>query len=235
MVAEEQRDDLETFQQRIGYQFHDLTLLERALTHKSYANEKGQDLENNERLEFLGDAVIDLIIIDYALKGFPTFSEGELSKLKGALVSETSLAKIARAIGLGQVLRLGKGEERTGGRKKDSLLANSLEAIVAAIYLDCGFEQAYPFIVKLFKDDLEEITIRGGHWDFKSEVQEYIQNRLGSLPSYRVVREEGPDHEKTFEVELLVDGQVYGSGKGRNKKEAEQQAARQVLEKFSSP
>jgi ribonuclease III len=216
-------------QQRISYTFGDPRLLERALTHRSYANEHRLS-EHNERLEFLGDSVLNLVVSQRLMEDRPRSSEGELSRLRASVVSEPSLAEVARSIGIGDFLLLGKGEEQTGGRNKDSLLANSLEALVASLYLDGGFLQAASFIERSFRDIFERVGGTGGTSDYKTEFQELLK----TLPEYRVVSESGPDHRKEFEIELTVRGEVLGRGAGRNKKEAEQKAAKEALEKLGT-
>lgn len=218
-------------QQRISYVFVDPRLLERALTHRSYANEH-RLAEHNERLEFLGDSVLNLVISQRLMEDWPRSPEGELSRLRAAAVSEPSLAEVARSIGLGDFLLLGKGEEQTGGRSKDSLLANALEALVASLYLDGGLPQAASFIERSFRDIVERVGGSGGTSDYKTEFQERCQEMLKTLPEYRVVSESGPDHRKEFDVELTVRGEVLGRGAGRSKKEAEQKAARAALERL---
>ncbi len=220
-------------QQRISYTFGDPRLLERALTHRSYANEHRLS-EHNERLEFLGDSILNLIVSERLMQDRPGSSEGELSRLRAAVVSEPSLAEAARSIALGEFLLLGRGEEQTGGRNKDSLLANSLEALVASLYLDGGIGQARAFIEVRFRDIFDRVSGSGGTADFKTEFQERCQELLKTLPEYRVVSESGPDHRKAFDVELTVRGEVLGRGTGRSKKEAEQKAAKEALEKLRS-
>jgi len=224
---------LSELQQRISYTFGDPRLLERAVTHRSYANEHRLS-EHNERLEFLGDSVLNLVVSERLMVDHPGSPEGELSRLRAAVVSEPSLAEVARAIGLGEFLLLGRGEEQTGGRDKDSLLANSLEALVAAVYLDGGLEQALAFIDDCFRDILSRVGGIGGTSDFKTELQERCQELLKTLPEYRVVSASGPDHRKEFEIELTVRGEVLGRGTGRSKKEAEQRAAKEALERMTS-
>ena len=214
-------------QQRISYSFRDARLLERALTHRSYANEHRLS-EHNERLEFLGDSVLNLVVSERLMKDRPRSPEGELSRLRAAVVSEASLAEVARSIGLGAFLLLGKGEEQTGGRDKDSLLADALEALIASLYLDGGFDRATAFIEARF----QEILDRTGGTDCKTELQERSQELLKVLPEYRVVSESGPDHRKEFVIELSVRGEILGRGSGKSKKEAEQKAAKEALQKL---
>lgn len=227
---------LDDAQKRIGYTFSQPRLLEEALTHKSHVNETRQkDRKHNERLEFLGDAVLTLIMSEHLALMFPDSPEGELSKMKARLVSEASLARAARRIELGGLLRLGRGEELTQGREKPSLLANALEAILAAIYLDGGLEAARTFILRTFAPELQDPREQegpAGMQDYKTQLQEWCQKQFETLPQYVTVRESGPDHQKTFEVHLMIQGDVRGIGIGRSKKEAEQMAAKEALKQL---
>jgi ribonuclease-3 len=224
---------LADIQQRIAYQFSNAELLERALTHKSYANENRVPY-HNERMEFLGDAVLNLVVSEYFMNTCPDSTEGDLSRLRAAVVSEPALAAIARKIGLGKYILLGRGEEQTGGRDKGSLLANCLEALIAAIYLDTGKESADTFIIRFFEDIIKKTRTSRGTLDHKTELQELCQELLKQLPEYKVVSESGPDHQKQFEVEVWIKGQVSGRGIGRSKKEAEQSAAKEAIARLTS-
>lgn len=223
---------LSDIQQRIAYQFSNIALLERALTHKSYANENRVPY-HNERMEFLGDAVLNLAVSEYLMRTCPDSTEGDLSRLRAAVVSEPALAAIAREIGLGSYILLGRGEEQSGGRDKDSLLANCLEALIASIYLDTGKEAAEAFVIRFFGDMIKKTCTSRGILDNKTELQELCQERLKQLPEYKVVSETGPDHQKQFEVEVWIKGRLSGRGIGRSKKEAEQRAAKEALEKLT--
>jgi ribonuclease-3 len=217
---------------RLGYRFQTPALLEDALTHKSHLNEAPDpSRRDNERLEFLGDAVLDLVISEALLSQFPEAPEGTLSKLRARIVSEAALSQVARRLDLGGALHLGRGEELTGGRDKASLLADALEAVIAAIYLDGGLSAARSVVLSAFADMLDNLS-RVAATDYKTELQEICQRRFGGLPVYRVLGESGPDHHKQFEVELSIHGEVYGLGAGRSKKEAEQQAAKQALDRL---
>lgn len=218
----------------LKYQFINAALFNEALTHKSYVNErKSPDRKHNERLEFLGDAVLSLIISDHLATRYPQLSEGALSKLKAKLVSETSLANAARRLDLGARLRLGRGEELSKGREKISLLADALEAVIAAVYLDGGLEASRAVTLDALAEELHQIespqTKPGGD-DYKTRFQEWCQKRYELLPRYVTVRETGPDHQKLFEVEVRVEDKVVGAGQGHSKKEAEQVAAQRALE-----
>ncbi len=222
-------------QHAIGYRFARPALLDEALTHKSFVNEqKDRGGRDNERLEFLGDAVLSLLISEHVATAWPSASEGELSKLKARLVSETALAQAARRTGLGPLLRLGRGEERNQGREKNSLLANAFEAVLAAVYMDGGLEAARAFALRACAEDLAQ---PGGFaempGDYKTQLQEWCQKRYEALPHYVTVRESGPDHQKLFEVQVMVQGELAGTGTGRTKKEAEQAAARQAVDRIA--
>ena len=218
----------------LHYHFANPTLLDEALTHKSYVNERReQDYKHNERLEFLGDAVLSLVISDYLAKHYPALSEGGLSKLKATLVSEATLANAARRLDLGSRLKLGRGEERSKGRDKASVLADALEAVIAAVYLDGGFEASRTVTIAILSDELrqiESLQMKPGGEDSKTRLQEWCQRRYDSLPQYLTLSETGPDHLKVFDIEVRVNDEVLGRGKGYSKKEAEQAAAKQALE-----
>jgi ribonuclease-3 len=231
------RTSLDEAQQAIGHTFRDPRLLEEALTHTSYVNElKSDRLHDNERLEFLGDAVLALLISEQVAAACPGSTEGTLSKLRARLVSETSLARAARRLDLGKLVRLGRGEELTQGRDKDSILANALEAVLAAVYRDGGLEAARAFALKAFAQELREATSGAGlpSDDYKTQLQEWCQREHDSTPQYVTTKESGPDHQKQFAIQVVVQGKVMGQGEGRSKKEAEQSAAQQALEKVTS-
>lgn len=226
--------DVSDFEERIGYRFQNAELIERALTHKSFSHEaKSDEVRHNETFEFLGDSVLGFVIGDLLFRRFPALDEGALSKMKAYLVSATSLAAKAREYGMGDVIRLGVGEEKTGGRKKDSLLANLFEAMVAAVYLDGGIDAARTMLEKAFAADIESINERDLLFhDYKTALQELAQGRGFALPEYQVVDEVGPDHDKVFVVEVKV-GSLVARGEGSSKKEAQQQAAKHALRESS--
>lgn len=225
--------DLADFEQRIGYTFQQRDLLTRAITHKSYSHEaRDQEVLHNETFEFLGDSVLGFVIGDMLFGHFPDLDEGALSKMKAYLVSATSLAEKARQYGMGDVLLLGVGEEKTGGRRKDSLLANLFEALLAAIYLDGGIEPVRNLIERTFREDIDRIDRQDLLFqDYKTALQELAQGKGLALPEYHVVGEVGPDHDKTFIVEVKV-GSLVARGEGSSKKEAQQEAAKRALEEF---
>jgi ribonuclease-3 len=222
----------DTLEARLGYRFRDRGLLEHALTHKSKAHEDPSGgVVDNESLEFLGDAVLGLVIADALYRSFPTYSEGQKSKIKAMLVSTASLAELGARLNLGDHLILGRGEEKTGGRHKPALLADTCEALIAGLYIDGGLEAARGFIMRELGSRMEAARQPGyvGR-DFKSRLQERLQGLGRSLPVYRVVSETGPEHRKLFAVQVLVDGEVLADGQGRTKKDAEQDAARAATE-----
>jgi ribonuclease III len=228
---------------RLGYQFREPLLLERALTHSSAVPElraargeeisfTGSQVQDNERLEFLGDAVLELLTSEFLLIHFPEWSEGQLSKSRARIVNAHSLEHSARGLGLGEYLRLGRGEEKTGGRDKPALLADAFEAVVAAIYLDGGLEPARELLKKTVFLQVSEDGDRIAESDRKSALQEFLQGKGGQLAEYRLAGESGPDHQKIFMVEVWVKGECLSSAEGSTKKEAEQKAARRALEKL---
>lgn len=219
---------LEKLQQSVGYKFKDERLLQRALTHTSYANEcnEGHN-KSNERLEFLGDSVLGIITAEHFYLNYKDLPEGELTKLRAATVCENSLSSFARQLGLGEYLLLGKGEMCTGGNDRPSILADAFEALIAAIYLDGGIEEAKKFVLKYVDKAVEE---HRGFKDYKTVLQEVIQKNPGEIIEYVLVKESGPDHNKRFEVEVHLNSNVIGKGIGTSKKKAEQLAAKEALE-----
>jgi len=236
-MNEKEKDQLDAIQEKIGYRFKDPGLLVRAMTHSSFAHEQAQILGRNscgardhyERLEFLGDAVLSLAVSHIMMERFPLASEGELSRIRAGLVNSERLAAIALETGLSKGLLLGKGEESTNGRAKPSILGAALESLLGAVYLDGGFGSAFDLVSSLFGPLMENLPETDLLGDYKTPLQEKAQARFRSTPSYRVVDEQGPDHMKTFEVEVFLNGKPCGRGRGRSKKEAEQDAARRAL------
>ena len=228
------RDEFEGLQRAIEYRFRDRGLLEHAMTHTSRANEDvSGGVADNESLEFLGDAVLGFAIADILFRDFPAFNEGQKSKVKASLVSTTTLGRQAERLALGDHLLLGRGEEKTGGRRKQALLADGYEALIAAIYLDGGIEQARAFILREFGSLLAEVKESGlSGQDFKSALQEHLQAADRPLPEYKLTGSMGPDHRKQFQVAVLVNGEQLAESVGPSKKEAEQEAARLALERL---
>jgi ribonuclease-3 len=230
------RDEFDTLQQTIAYRFRDRGLLEHAMTHTSRANEDvSGGVRDNESLEFLGDAVLGFLIADLLFNEFPDHDEGQKSKIKAALVSTATLARLAEGLSLGEHLLLGRGEEKTGGRQKQALLADSYEALIAAIYLDGGVEHVRAFVAREFAALVEEARRVGAAGrDYKSALQELVQSQNAPLPEYRLVGTLGPDHRKLFQVEVVVNGEPVAEASGTSKKEAEQEAAKLALEKLQA-
>ena len=217
-------------EERLGYSFRNRALLETALTHSSYANEnRASGIVCNERLEFLGDSVLGVTVADFLYRHFPDMPEGRMTRLRAELVCEHSLHRVALELHLGDYLRLGKGEEQNGGRKRASILSDAVEAVIAAMYLDAGMETAAGFIHRCLLDDIRAIETPT-FTDYKTSLQELVQRHSGQVLSYELVGEEGPDHAKTFRVQVCLNGDPIGRGTGRTKKEAEQTAAANALE-----
>ncbi len=217
----------EELEERIGYSFHDKKLLKQAITHSSFANEQKINKNGNyERLEFLGDAVLELISSDFLFHHFPAKTEGELTKLRASMVCEPSLAFCAKDLELGDFLLLGRGEESTGGRRRESIISDAMEAVIGAIFLDGGLECAKDFIYRFVLSDLENKQL---FYDSKTNLQELIQREMKKEFHYELVGEHGPEHDKSFVVEVLMEGNCIGRGSGRTKKAAEQQAAYEAL------
>jgi len=227
---------LSRLEKNLGVSFRHLSYLITALTHKSHTNENpGLHPEDNERQEFLGDSVLGLNISNHLYRTYPDLDEGALSKARANLVNETTLAVVARKIGIGDFLFLGKGEEQTGGREKDSLLSDALEAVIAGIYLDQGFRVTHDVVLKHFEALIPKVVEQKHPFDYKTTFQELCQERFGVLPEYTLCKACGPDHDRVFIMDLSVKGEVLGRGRGKSKKEAQQQAARQALERLKDP
>jgi len=221
--------DLSLLEKDLGYVFDNREFLEHALRHSSFVNEiPDKTAQDNERLEFLGDSVLSLIISHLLVNRFPDLSEGDLSKIRSNLVNESQLSGIARKIHVGTFLRLGRGELQSGGRDKNSILADGVEALLAAVYLDGGFHRAFDVVKRHFSDLIDSLAIFEENHDYKSRVQEIVQATGQSSPLYRIIREIGPDHDKTFEAELII-GDVTFQGIGKSKKSAEQAAAQKAV------
>ena len=228
-------ENIQHLETKIDYKFKRESLIKEALTHKSFAKENLQVIEPfNERLEFFGDAVLNLVVCEYLLNVYPQYTEAELSKIRAYAVQETTLTDIALGLNIGSHLRLGKGEETSGGRKKSSLLANAFEAILAAIYIDGGFKRAKEFVLKNLENRIKTLVDKNLLFDFKTSFQEVVQGEFKVLPRYKVHKEEGPEHMKIFEVEVFIKNNFYGAGRGKTKKEAAQRAAKAGLEKLKN-
>ena len=219
---------MKSLQDKIHYTFRDESILNNALTHSSYANEAKRGLSSNERLEFLGDAVLSIVVSDHIYRYFDHLPEGELTKIRSALVCEKSLCGFARQLGLGEYLLLSRGEQHTGGRERPSILADAFEALIAAIYIDGGMEQARTFVLSFVLPELEHKK-QAPFKDYKTALQEVIQQNPEEQLEYVLVGESGPDHDKRFVVEVHINSNVVGTGQGKSKKDAEQAAAREAL------
>lgn len=232
--------NLERLQERLGYTFGDRSVLLQSLTHTSYGHEYLQDksiaLRDNERLEFLGDAILDVIVSDILLEAFPSANEGQLSKMRAAVVNEKTLAQVARSLNLQECIRLGKGESQTGGSHKPSILCCAFEALISAIYLDGGFNAVYPVVRHLFAPLFMNEGAEGDErsliafYDHKTQLQEIVQARWKVTPTYHLLQTSGPDHAKLFEVEVRMNGRRMAAAQGSSKKEAEQNAAKAAIE-----
>ena len=231
-MQEDRIKELISLQRELDYKFKDIELLNKALTHRSYSNEKKISIKNNERLEFLGDSVLDLIVADYMFLRYQDLFEGPLSKIRATVVNESCLAGLARNIKLGNYLLLGKGELFSGGKQKASILANAYEAMVGALFCDSDYQTAADVFLPQLIVKIEEYKDACTSVDFKSDLQEYTQNKFSCFPLYAVVGEMGPCHDKRFDVTVSVRSKILGSGKGRSKKEAEQNAAKEALNSF---
>ncbi len=231
--ALDRRECERLLEEKVGYRFSDHGLLRESLTHKSFSNEQpGRSVAHNERLEFLGDAVLDLVVSHALFDALPDRNEGELSRVRAEVVSEKSLALLGRGLDLGGGLLLGKGEARSGGRDKDSLIADALEALLGAIFCDGGLERVRPIIEDLFGEPIRFSAQRKSGVDFKSRLQEHLQGRYGKAPDYVLLHAEGPDHQRRYTIEARFEGRAVGEGRGRTKKAAEQEAARRALERL---
>ena len=225
--------DISHLEDSLGYCFRDKKIFLEALTHKSFFHENPDKADAyNERLEFLGDSVLGFVVVEYLFLSGYKLTESVMAKIKSYLVKESVLSEIANAIFLGKYLRLGKGEEVTGGRTKRSLLADAVEALLGAVYIDGGYEKARSLIVRLFKEKIDTIMRSGEFHDFKTELQEKTQLLFSTIPEYKIIRQEGAEHKKLFTIEVYIEGERYGDGTGKSKKEAETLAAKEALQKF---
>jgi len=230
-LTKEDKKNLKSVEKHMGIRFRNRHLLKKALTHKSYANEKKLEATfHNERLEFLGDAVLELVVSHVIMEQYPAASEGDLSKVRAAMVNEKTLASMAKFLEIGDKLYLGKGEEMGQGRDKSSLLSDAYEALLGAIYLDRGFKKAFKVLQKHAQILLRKVNEEGFYKDYKTQLQETSQTLFKTIPRYRLVEEVGPDHDKTFTVNIFIQNELYGVGHGKSKKDAEQNAAKQALE-----
>ena len=221
---------MQTIEEKIGYTFQNKELLKKALTHTSYAYEN--NIDSNEKLEFLGDSILEFVSSKYLYENYPELKEGEMTKVRATVVCEKSLHKVAKMHDFSDFLYLGKSERKMGGQERPAILADSVEAVIAAIYLDGGIEQAEKFIIQSLKEDIEIATKHVGDKDYKTVLQEKLQEHGDVKIEYEIIKEEGPDHNKSFEVQVSCDGKKLAKGKGRSKKEAQMNAAQKALEKL---
>ncbi len=228
------RKELSHFQKKAGLRFRRFDLLDLAFCHRSFVNETTEDIDNNERLEFLGDSVLGIVVADYLFRLLPDRPEGDLARIKSHVVSEEALADIALSLGIDSIVHVGKGEEFSGGRTKKALLSDSMEALIGAWYLDAGYEKVSRFILKYLKDPIETVLANRHRKDYKTLLQEIVQKHFHSYPKYVLDRKTGPDHERTFWINVVVNGDTFGPGKGGNKKSAEQEAARLAYESMTA-
>ncbi len=224
-VSGERKKELTLFENHAGIRFKSLELLNLAFSHRSYANEISDDVDNNEKLEFFGDSVLGLVVSEYLLFALQGRTEGEMAKIKSFVVSEDVLAGIAKKLRIDNFILIGKGEEYSGGRSKKAILADAMEAVIGAYYIDSGFKPAREFIRQQIIPEINKVLEDRHKKDYKTLLQEYVQKRFKTYPKYRVVQRKGPDHNRTFYIEVVVNNSIYGPGVGKNKKEAEQSAA----------
>ncbi|HHU64351.1 MAG TPA: ribonuclease III [Clostridiales bacterium] len=228
-TTDKRRRELLDIQNTIGYTFKDIEILNISLTHSSFANELKGGARHNERLEFLGDSVLNVVISDFLFRRYRNLPEGNLTRLRAMIVAEPSLAYCGRQINIGRYLLLGKGEENTGGRNKDSIIADAVEALIGAVYVDSDFENSKAFVLKLFENVIDKALAGEFQRDYKTELQELLQSRSSEKITYEAISETGPDHDKIFKTRVMLGNKVLGEGKGRSKKAAEQSAAKEAL------
>ncbi len=226
---------LKEIQKNLKVRFNNLDLLLTSLSHKSFVNERQKDsIENNEKLEFLGDSVLGLIITEYLYNKYPDLNEGDMARIKSVVVSEDSLSAAGRRIGLNNYLRIGKGEELTGGRDKKALIADAFEAFLGAIYLDSKYSKVEGFVIELMADEIDLVVNERQGMDYKTLLQEFVQKKYKDCPKYRLISESGPEHDKTFNMEVIINDNVVAYGSGKTKKEAEKEAAQFAYNKLNS-
>lgn len=225
-ISSERRRELLLFQRQAGIKYHDIELLNLAFTHRSYANECHESVDNNERLEFLGDSVLGMVVSDWLFCNLPLRHEGDFSRIKSYVVSEESLAGIAKHLGVDNFILIGKGEEYSGGRTKKALLADCMEAIFGSYYLDAGIDSVKEFILRLLVPEIKSVLENKHKKDYKTLLQEYVQKKYKKYPTYELMKRTGPEHDNTFWVQVMVQNTVYGPASGSNKKEAEQNVAK---------
>ncbi|MBN2659113.1 MAG: ribonuclease III [Spirochaetales bacterium] len=234
VVSSKRRTELRLFEKQAGIRFKRLDLLNLAFIHRSFSNEYSHKIENNEKLEFLGDSVLGMVTADYLFSRLPDKVEGYLAKVKSFVVSEESLDSIARSIDVDKFILIGKGEENSGGRNKKAIIADCMEAIIGAYYLDTGYREVSKFVLRFLVPEINKVLENKHKKDYKTMLQEYVQKKYHIYPKYTLVKKSGPDHDRTFWMEVSIDGKTFGPGEGKNKKEAEQQAAEEAYAYLSS-
>ncbi len=233
IVDNARKKELQLFEKNAGIRFRKLDFLNLAFSHRSYANESKENFNNNEKLEFLGDSVLGLVVSEYLYLNLKDKNEGDLARIKSFVVSEDTLADVARELKIDNFILIGKGEEYSGGRKKKAILADCMEAIIGAYFIDSGFQSAKKFILKLIVPEITKVIENKHRKDYKTLIQEFSQKNYKTYPKYNLVKKSGPDHDRTFWIEVNVNGKNYGPGSGKNKKEAEQKAASIAYEALS--
>lgn len=233
-ISSERKKELQIFERFIGIKFKDQKLLNLAFCHRSYANETNEEIDNNEKLEFLGDSVLGLAVSEYLFVSLPDKVEGDLAKIKSHVVSEDSLSEIAKQIKIDNFILIGKGEEYSGGRSKKAILADAMEAIIGAYFIDSGFRAARKFVLNYLIPEINKVLENKHKKDYKTLLQEYVQKTFKTYPKYVLKQKTGPDHNKTFWINVMINGKLYGQGKGKNKKEAEQEAAGSAYRELKS-
>lgn len=233
-ISAERKQELHLFEKHTGIRFRNLGLLNLAFSHRSFANESGRSVDNNEKLEFLGDAVLGLVVCEYLYTSLPQKTEGDLARIKSFVVSETSLESIAKNLKVDNFILIGRGEEYSGGRSKRAILADCMEGIIGAYFQDSGFKAARRFILNFLVPEINKVLEDRHQKDYKTLLQEFVQKRYRTYPKYQLVQKTGPDHDRTFWVEVRVNGDSYGPGRGKNKKEAEQRAAHIAYQDITS-
>ncbi len=233
-ICSKRKDELAKLQKQLGIRFKNVDLLNTALSHKSYVNESGSDLENNEKLEFLGDAFLGLIVSDYLYNQNLYFREGSLARIKSYVVSEATLHRVGQEITIHDYLLIGRGEEKTGGRYRRALIGDSVEALIGAYFLDSGYKQARKLVERLFLKEIIKVEKNRHEKDYKSILQELVQKKFKTVPQYTVINTEGPDHRRKFFINVLLKKDTYGPGVGKSKKQAEQNAAHIALKSLKS-
>ncbi len=234
VVTSKRRSDLRLFEKQAGIRFRRLDLLNLAFIHRSYANEYSQKIDNNEKLEFLGDSVLGMVTADYLFNLLPGKTEGFLAKVKSFVVSEDSLDFLSRSINVDKYLLIGKGEENSGGRNKKAILADCMEAVIGAYYLDSTYKDVRKFVLQLLIPEIEKVLENRHKKDYKTLLQEFVQKKFHVYPKYSLIKKSGPDHDRTFWIEVSVNDKTFGPGQGKNKKEAEQNAASEAFHFFDS-